>query len=106
MGGNLGPTNVWFALRASADGKAEGFPITVLGGECGDCSRRVEEALRDAKGPVDVLDWPCGDHGAPHETGPASPAAGACSRVRRGILSGKIRCDTTLVLCGLASLAA
>jgi hypothetical protein len=30
--------------------------------------RREWEALRDASGPVEVLDWPCGDHGADTET--------------------------------------
>jgi hypothetical protein len=26
------------------------------------------EALRDASGPIEVSDWPCGDHGADTET--------------------------------------
>jgi hypothetical protein len=30
--------------------------------------KREWEALRDASGPVDVLDWACGDHGADTET--------------------------------------
>ncbi len=32
----LDPLDVWFGLRSSVDGKAPGFPITVLGGEHGD----------------------------------------------------------------------
>src|SRR3954469_25071936 len=30
------PTGAWWGLRSSADGKGEGFPIVVLGGEHGD----------------------------------------------------------------------
>jgi hypothetical protein len=30
--------------------------------------KREWEALRDAAGPVDVLDWACADHGADTET--------------------------------------
>lgn len=34
----LDPTNAWWGLKASADGKSLGFPIYVLGGEQGDRS--------------------------------------------------------------------
>jgi hypothetical protein len=30
--------------------------------------KRAWEALRDASAPIEVLDWPCGDHGADTET--------------------------------------
>lgn len=32
----IDPTGVWWGLRSSADGKSEGLPITILGGEHGD----------------------------------------------------------------------
>jgi DNA helicase HerA-like ATPase len=32
----LDPTGAWWGLRSSADGKGEGFPVTILGGEKGD----------------------------------------------------------------------
>lgn len=32
----LDPTGAWWGLRASADGKAEGFPVVIIGGEHGD----------------------------------------------------------------------
>jgi hypothetical protein len=32
----LEPTGAWWGLRASADGKGEGYPVTILGGDHGD----------------------------------------------------------------------
>jgi uncharacterized protein len=32
----IDPTDAWWGLRSSKDGKAEGFPVTVLGGDHGD----------------------------------------------------------------------
>ena len=32
----LDPTGAWYGLRASADGKSEGLPVVVLGGQHGD----------------------------------------------------------------------
>lgn len=32
----LDPTGAWWGLRASADGKREGFPVVIIGGEHGD----------------------------------------------------------------------
>jgi hypothetical protein len=29
---------------------------------------RQWEALRESSGPIEILDWPCGDHGASTET--------------------------------------
>lgn len=36
------PIGVWWGLRSSADGKHEGLPITVLGGEHGDVPLEIE----------------------------------------------------------------
>jgi len=32
----IDPTGAWWGLRASADGKSDGFPVTILGGDHGD----------------------------------------------------------------------
>src|SRR5437899_680610 len=32
----LDPTGAWYGLRASADGKHEGLPVVILGGQHGD----------------------------------------------------------------------
>lgn len=32
----LDPTSAWYGLRASADGKSDGLPVTIIGGEHGD----------------------------------------------------------------------
>lgn len=32
----IDPTDVWWGLRASADGKSEGYPVVVIGGDHGD----------------------------------------------------------------------
>src|SRR5438105_687186 len=32
----IDPTDAWYGLRSSADGKSAAFPITVLGGDYGD----------------------------------------------------------------------
>jgi hypothetical protein len=32
----IDPTGAWWGLRASADGKGEGYPVTILGGDHGD----------------------------------------------------------------------
>ncbi len=37
----IDPTGVWWGLRASADGKADGLPIIVMGGEHGDVPLEV-----------------------------------------------------------------
>lgn len=46
----IDPTGAWWGLRASADGKAAGFPIAVLGGEHGDVPLEVSagEVIADA----------------------------------------------------------
>ena len=32
----IDPTDVWWGLKSSADGKSEGFPVVILGGPHGD----------------------------------------------------------------------
>lgn len=46
----IDPTGAWWGLRGSADGKGEGFPIAVLGGEHGDVPLQTTagEVIADA----------------------------------------------------------
>lgn len=46
----IDPTGAWWGLRSSADGKAEGYPITIFGGEHGDVALEptAGEVIADA----------------------------------------------------------
>ncbi|MFL5303055.1 MAG: ATP-binding protein [Anaeromyxobacteraceae bacterium] len=57
----LDPTGAWWGLRASADGKGEGYPVTILGGDHGDvpleegAGKVIAQLLAD-EAPTLVLD--------------------------------------------------
>lgn len=42
----IDPMGIWWALRTAADGKGDGFPVVVFGGEHGDIPLRKEDAKR------------------------------------------------------------
>lgn len=55
------PTGAWWGLRASADGKTEGYPVTILGGDHGDApleetSGKLIANLSPEEAPFLVLD--------------------------------------------------
>lgn len=50
----LDPTSAWWGLRASADGKSEGLPVTILGGQHGDVPLERGDGKAIAELVVDV----------------------------------------------------
>jgi hypothetical protein len=57
----LDPTGAWYGLRSSADGKAPGYPVTILGGDHGDvpleeAAGKVIAALLADEAPQLVID--------------------------------------------------
>lgn len=53
----LDPTGAWWGLRASADGKSEGLPVTVLGGQHGDIPLNRTDGKLIAELVVDEPGW-------------------------------------------------
>ena len=48
----IDPTDAWWGLRASADGKSEGYPVVVIGGDHGDLPLEPGGAVRLAEAVV------------------------------------------------------